>query len=212
MRSTSDISWTIIYKKDLDLADDNATSTSRTILAVPELNVDIQYDPMEDLVRLRWTNSTRADAILYVNKVADRRLPSNRMSTISIDITMTRITSYVNCEFIDEELLVGTSTIIENLLKRINNDKQLFYNRQSTLILFNQSIDSIAANLYCSNLDRQHDELLPDKLIFRFDVMSDNVRHSFMISYLENLLMHLRYSSIGSMFQRTMIQHRAFQQ
>jgi len=77
------------------------------------------------------------------------------------------ITCYVNCELIDQEFILDTS-YIENLIEQIrNNNNQYEYNRQSTLILFNKSIDQIATNFFCLKLDKKNEDLLPDKYTLR---------------------------------------------
>jgi hypothetical protein len=77
------------------------------------------------------------------------------------------ITCYVNCELIDQEFILDTF-YIENIIEQIiNNNKNYDYNRQSTLILFNKSIEQIAANFFCLKLDKKNQDLLPDKYAFR---------------------------------------------
>jgi hypothetical protein len=50
----------------------------------------------------------------------------------------------------------------------LNEYKQVMeYDRQSTLVLFNQSIEQIAANFFCLKLDKKNEDLLPDKYALR---------------------------------------------
>jgi hypothetical protein len=77
------------------------------------------------------------------------------------------ITSYVNCELIDQEFIID-SFYIQNIIQYMNNNnKEYEYNRQSTLILFNKSIDQIAANFFCLKLDKKNEDILPDKYALR---------------------------------------------
>ena len=79
------------------------------------------------------------------------------------------ISSYVNCELIDQEFIIDTF-YTENLIHKINNyeHKHKAYNRQSTLILFNKLIDQIATDFFCLKLDKKTADLLPDKYALRF--------------------------------------------
>jgi hypothetical protein len=77
------------------------------------------------------------------------------------------ITCYVNCELTDQEFIID-SLYIQNIIRQTIEQKQIIeYNKQSTLILFNKSIEQIAANFFCSKLDKKNEDLLPDKYALR---------------------------------------------
>ena len=76
------------------------------------------------------------------------------------------ISCYVNCELTDQEF-ISDSSYIESFIRQIKDQNQYEYNRQSTLILFNKSIDQIGANFFCLKLDKKSEELLPDKYALR---------------------------------------------
>jgi hypothetical protein len=83
------------------------------------------------------------------------------------------ITCYVNCELTDQEFIID-SMYVQNIIRQtmyktsLNEYKQVMeYDRQSTLVLFNQSIEQIAANFFCLKLDKKNEDLLPDKYALR---------------------------------------------
>jgi hypothetical protein len=139
------------------------------IFNIPQLNFHIQYSPTEHLFNIRFNNENRTQFLLYAEKSIDRILSSNNSLIIFLHITSTMITSYINCEFIDQEFIID-AFYIQNIIHKIMNlDKNQYeFNRQSTLILFNQSIDQIAENFFCSKLDKKNQDLLPEKYALRF--------------------------------------------
>ncbi|CAF0867617.1 unnamed protein product [Rotaria sordida] len=183
---TSD-SLTIIYKPNIAQLDDSETNF-RTILNVPQFAFNVLYYPKEHLFNIRFNNENRTQVILYADKSTDllnsrsksqeSSLNNNLLSTIIlfIHITPTMITCYVNCELTDQEFIID-SFYVQNIIrqtmdKTLNNqqydEKQIIeYDRQSTLILFNTSIDQIAANFFCLKLDKKNEDLLPDKYALR---------------------------------------------
>lgn len=74
------------------------------------------------------------------------------------------ISCYVNCELTDQEYLMD-SLYTENLIRQMMNMEKdsIDYHRQSTLIIFNSSIEQIAAKFFCLKLDKTNEDLLPDK-------------------------------------------------
>ncbi len=76
------------------------------------------------------------------------------------------ISCYVNCELTDQEFLVDT-LYVQNIIRQTMEKQFIDYDRQSTLILFNKSIDQIAANMFCLKLDKKNEDLLPDKYALR---------------------------------------------
>jgi hypothetical protein len=82
------------------------------------------------------------------------------------------ITCYVNCELTDQEFIID-SLYVQNIIQQtMNNQKYegkqfIEYDRQSTLILFNKTIEQIAANFFCLKLDKKYEDLLPDKYALR---------------------------------------------
>jgi hypothetical protein len=141
----------------------------------------IHYYHREHLFHIRFNNENRTQLILYADKATERissnpsvhhslfntsQLPSTLV--LFLHITPTLISCYVNCELTDQEFIVD-SNYLQNILRQTMNYKEqqqqqpVEYNRQSTLVLFNRSIEQIAANFFCSKLDKKNDELLPDK-------------------------------------------------
>jgi hypothetical protein len=57
-------------------------------------------------------------------------------------------------------------------MRQIMDNNQYEYNRQTTLILFNKSIDQIAANFFCLKLDKKNEDLLPNKYALRLNIFS----------------------------------------
>ncbi|CAF2036642.1 unnamed protein product [Rotaria magnacalcarata] len=186
LEMTSD-SFSIIYKPNIDRLHDSKTNF-RTILNVSQFAFHIRYYPNEHLVQIRFNNENRTQFILYADKSTDRlnsrgtaeeSLTNNNLSStviLFIHITPTMITCYVNCELTDQEFIID-SLYVQNIIrqtmdKTINHqqyeDRQIMeYDRQSTLILFNKSIEQIAANFFCLKLDQKNEDLLPDKYALR---------------------------------------------
>ena len=86
------------------------------------------------------------------------------------------ITCYVNCELTDQEFIIDSSyiqsiirqTMDKSIYNQYNEQKQIMeYDRQSTIILFNKSIEQVAANFFCLKLDKKNEDLLPDKYALR---------------------------------------------
>jgi hypothetical protein len=106
------------------------------------------------------------------------------------------ITCYVNCELIDQEFILDTIYIHNVIQKVIHiNENQYEYNRRSTFILLNESIEQIAANFFCLRLDKKSQDLLPDKYALRlhiFIIFNSNL----LFLFLENLTMLLICLSI----------------
>lgn len=156
-------SFTIIYKPHLD----NNTS-SHMILNIPELKFLIEYYRNEHLFNIRINNENHTQYFLYAEKSTDRISASNNSVIIFLHITPAMISCYVNCELIDQELILD-QLYIKNLIEQIKNlnKKQYEYNYQSTFILFNKSIDEIGEEFFCSKLDKKNQDLLPDKYALR---------------------------------------------
>lgn len=78
------------------------------------------------------------------------------------------ISCYVNCELTDQEYLVD-SVYTQNLLRQMMEKERtsMEYDRQSTLILFNSSIEQIARKFFCLKLDGRNEDLLPEKYALR---------------------------------------------
>ncbi|CAF1300747.1 unnamed protein product [Rotaria sp. Silwood1] len=180
-------SLTIIYKPNVAQLDDSRTNF-HTILNVSQFGFYILYYPKEHLFSIRFNNENRTQIILYADKATDllnsrsksqeSSSNNNLLSTVIlfIHITPTMITCYVNCELTDQEFIIDSlyvqNIIRQTMYKTLNNqqyeDKQIMeYDRQSTLILFNKSIDQIAANFFCLKLDKKNEDLLPDKYALR---------------------------------------------
>lgn len=180
-------SVTIIYKPNIGQSD-NSETNFRTLLNVPEFAFHIRYYPKEHLFHIQFNNENQTQFILYADKSTDllssqrsseESVSNNTLSStvmLFIHITPTMITCYVNCELTDQEFIID-SIYVQNIIrqmmyKTINNqqyeEKQIMeYDRQSTLILFNKSIEQIAANFFCLKLDKKHEDLLPDKYALR---------------------------------------------
>lgn len=89
---------------------------------------------------------------------------------IFLHVTSSMITSYVNCEFIDQEFIVD-SLYMENIIRQImQNINQHEYNHRSTLILFNKTIEQIGEIFFCIKLDKKNQDLLPEKYALRLHI------------------------------------------
>lgn len=124
------------------------------------------YYPNEHLFHIRFNNENRTQFVLYADKSTDRIYSPNTTLVLFLHVTSTMISCYVNCELTDQEF-ISDSSYIENFIRQIKGQNQYEYNRKSTLILFNKSIDQIGANFYCLKLDKKSEELLPDKYALR---------------------------------------------
>lgn len=175
---------TIIYKPNIGPLDDDQ-SVFATILNVPHMALQVRYYPHEHLFHVRFNNGNRTQFILYADKATDL-IGSSNASTSSnsltsrivlfLHITPTLISCYVNCELTDQEFVID-SNYVQNIIRQTMErsayddrdvEKQaLAYHRQSTLLLFNQSIEQVAANFFCLRLDKKNEELLPDKYALR---------------------------------------------
>lgn len=78
------------------------------------------------------------------------------------------ISCYVNCELTDQEYLID-SVYTQNLIRQMMEKGKyaMGYDRQSTLILFNSSMEQIATKFFCSKLEKKNEDLLPDKYALR---------------------------------------------
>ncbi len=178
---------TIIYKPNIGQLEDNETNF-RDVLNVSQFAFHIRYYPKEHLFHIRFNNENRTQFILYADKSTDLLSSSSTLNgslsnnspsstvVLFLHITPTMITCYVNCELTDQEFIIDSS-YVQNIIrqtmdKSIHNQQYeqkpiMEYDRQSTLILFNKSIDQIAANFFCLKLDKKNEDLLPDKYALR---------------------------------------------
>jgi hypothetical protein len=159
---------TIIYKPNINQSETNFL----TIINVSQFAFHIRYYPTEHLFYIQFHNENRTQLILYADKSID--LNSSSTVVLFLHITPMMISCYVNCELTDQEFLVD-SLYVQNLIrqtmeKSIENQRKKFieYDQQSTLILFNKSIDQIATNFFCLKLDKKNEDLLPDKYALRY--------------------------------------------
>jgi hypothetical protein len=140
---------------------------------IPQLAVHIRYFPNEHFFQIRFNNENRTQFILYADKSSQRSLFNASTMVLFLHITPTMITCYVNCELTDQEFIVD-SLYVQNIIRQtmektnLNEQKQFVeYDRHSTLVLFNKSIEQIAANFFCLKLDKKNEDLLPDKYALR---------------------------------------------
>jgi hypothetical protein len=151
---------TIIYKPNIGQLETNI----RTIINVSQFAFHIRYYSNEHLFYIQFNNENRTQLILYADKSTD--LNSSSTIVLFLHITPMMISCYVNCELTDQEFLVDT-LYVQNIIRQTMEKQFIDYDRQSTLILFNKSIDQIAANLFCLKLDKKNEDLLPDKYALR---------------------------------------------
>lgn len=131
----------------------------------------IRYYSKEHLFYIQFNNENHTQFVLYADKSQEN---SNQTSDVILflHITPLMITCYVNCELTDQEFIVD-SLYIQNIIrqtmkKSMDNPKEIIeYDQQSTLVLFNKSIEQIAANFFCLKLDKKYEDLLPDKYALR---------------------------------------------
>lgn len=172
-------SLTIVYKPNV-LQSSGTGLAYKTIVKVAQLAVQIHYYPFEHLFHIRFNNENRTQVILYADKATDF-VPANQNGSTSnsmvlfLHITPSMVSSYVNCELTDQEFILD-SMYVQNIIRQMNEktnageliDPQVMeYHRQSTLVVFNKSIEQVAANFFCTKLDKKHEELLPDKYALR---------------------------------------------
>ena len=159
-----------------------------TILNLPQVAFHVRYYPREHLFQVRFNNENRTHFVLYADKSADLRsthsgleasLSNNNRSSMVIlflHITPTMITCYVNCELTDQEFVIDSlylqsiiqKTVYETLKNQYYKERQILeYNHHSTLVIFNESIEQIAARFFCLKLDKKNEDLLPDKYALR---------------------------------------------
>ena len=80
------------------------------------------------------------------------------------------ITCYVNCELTDQEFVID-SVYLQNIIRESMAAQQTIqFNRQSTLVLFNRTIEQVAANFFCLKLDKKYEDILPDKYALRLEI------------------------------------------
>ena len=80
------------------------------------------------------------------------------------------ITCYVNCELTDQEFVID-SVYLQNIIRESMAVQQTIqFNRQSTLVLFNRTIEQVAANFFCLKLDKKYEDILPDKYALRLEI------------------------------------------
>ena len=139
---------------------------------------EVRYYPRERLFHVRFNNENRTQFVLYADKTTDllnANSSTNPSSAIVLflHITPTLISCYVNCELTDQEFVVDSAyvqTIIRQTISRQEYHEQhrfVEYHRQSTLVLYNKSIEHVASNFFCVKLDKKNEELLPDKYALR---------------------------------------------
>ncbi|UJR10510.1 hypothetical protein I4U23_014713 [Adineta vaga] len=186
--SSSD-SLTIVYKPDISTKV-NKDSNFYTILKISQFHFSIRYYPKERLFHIRFDNKNRTQFLLYVDKSSDLLRSDGASQDVSsttvifLRITSTMITCYVNCELTDQEF-ISDSFYVQHILRKIiiNTDNSQQYDQQSTLILFNKTMDEIGRTFSCLKLDEKQDDLLPDKYAIRkfanaLDVLVNNLEMS----------------------------------
>ncbi|CAF0831820.1 unnamed protein product [Didymodactylos carnosus] len=172
LQSTSSAdSITIIYKPNII----QNQSGIKTVVNLTHYKFQISFYHTERLFHIS-TNDNRTNLILYGDKTNDIQKNSSLLTDILfLHITPTTITCYVNCELTDSEYVIDYN-YLHFLIKQTaaitasennNNHRQLVYDKQSTLIIYNQSIEQIASNFLCLRLDKKNEELLPDKYALR---------------------------------------------
>ena len=146
----------------------NASNSSsfHPILYSSQDEFHVQYYPNERLFQVRFGNDNRTQFLLYADKANDRLLTANTELLVFLHITPTKISCYVNCELTDQEF-IADSSYVRSAMRQIATSNQHKYNRTSTLMLSNRSIDQLATSFFCSKLDHKNEETLPDKYALR---------------------------------------------
>ena len=130
------------------------------------MTFSIRYHPTEHFFDVRFRDENRTQFLLYADKstVVEHLVTT----TLFLHITPLMINCYINCELTDQEYLVD-SLYTQNLIRQMmNNDRtSMKYDRESTLILFNTSIETIARKFFCLKLDENNDDILPEKYALR---------------------------------------------
>ena len=156
-------SLTIVYKLSNNQSA-RIENSSRTILNTSSFH--LEYQPDEHLFRIQSNDQNRTQFVLYADKAADPIRTPKSTQLFFVYVTPTMLTSYLNCELVDQEF-VRDSTHLQDMIAGVRNTNESIYNRQSTLIVLDQSIDKIAGDLHCSKLDDQHEEPLPNHLALK---------------------------------------------
>ena len=155
----------------------NTETNFLTIINVSQFSFHIRYYPKEHLFYIQFNHENRTQFLLYADKSTDlitsdnSTFNNNNQSSavvLFLHITPMMISCYVNCELTDQEFIID-SLYVQNIIRQtMDNQKQFIeYDRQSTLVLFNQSIEQIAANFFCLKLEKKNEDLLPDKYALR---------------------------------------------
>ena len=146
----------------------NASNSSsfHPILYSSQDEFHVQYYPNDRLFQVRFDNENRTQFVLYADKANDRLLTAKAELLVFLHIAPTKISCYVNCELTDQEFITDSS-YVRTALRQIMNSNRYEYNRASTLILSNRSIEQLATSFFCSKLDQKNEEPLPDKYALR---------------------------------------------
>lgn len=180
-QSSTDIrgdTLTIIFRPNL-IPNEHQENAFYTVISADKMALEIRYYPKECLFHLRLNNENRTQIVLYADKKTDlingtTNFKLNSTALLFIHITPTLVSCYVNCELTDQEYIVDSTylqTIIRQTIQRneYHEEKPRFiqYHRQSTLIIYNQTIEHVATNFFCLRLEKKNEELLPDKYALR---------------------------------------------
>lgn len=158
----------------------DSESIFTSVFNVKPMAFQIRYYPNERLFHVRFNNENRTQFVLYADKATDLVNSTNSLSTnivLLLHITPTLISCYVNCELTDQEFVVD-SNYLQSIIRQITDRTQyseryeqqqqfIEYDRHSTLILANKSIEQVGANIFCLKLDKKNEDLLPDKYALR---------------------------------------------
>jgi hypothetical protein len=165
---------TVVHKPNLEQNDTNLS----VILNASQLQFHVRYDRQERLFRVQFHSENRTEVLLYADKSADLLQPneasqeSSSTTVLFLRITPTMVTCYMNCELTDQEL-IGDSAYLQSIIEQMASGEHhkakpiIDYDRQSTLVLFNKTMDQIAASFFCSKLDEKNNDLLPERHALR---------------------------------------------
>lgn len=164
--SLSSDSVTIVYKPNID--------SNRIIVNISQFGFSIHYYQKEHLFYIQFNNENRTQILLYADKTTDVSPVSQENQTsntmLFLHITPMMITCYVNCELTDQEFVID-SVYLQNIIRESMAVQQTIqFNRQSTLVLFNRTIEQVAANFFCLKLDKKYEDILPDKYALRLEI------------------------------------------
>lgn len=135
------------------------------ILQIPQLKFRIFYEPKEKFIEIDFGHRNHRRSVLDVEK-REKRSKISKNIQIIIEISPNFISTYSECELIDQEYSMNRS-FFHQLIQQVSNQSEMIYNRRSVAVLFNESIEEVAKNLLCNKLDSNDGKLRSVRLTYK---------------------------------------------